>query len=400
MMQGKLTALGVARLKTPGMYGDGHGLWLQVTGSGAKSWIFRFTLRGKSREMGLGSAATFSLAEARDRARDCRKLTADGIDPIEVRRAKFQEAELEAAKAVTFKQCAEIYIEAHKASWRSDRHAKQWPSTLKHYAYPLFGDLPVQIIDTGLVMKALEPIWSTKPETATRVRGRIEAVLDWATTRGYRRGENPARWKGHLANLLPRRSKVKKVAHHPALPFRQMPVFMAELRGQDTIPARALEFTILTAVRSGEALGARWAEIDMDRAIWIIPAERMKAGVEHRVPLSEPAIALLAQMRGVNDIFVFPGRRSGEPLNDKMTRDVLAKLDRTGITVHGFRSSFRDWAGEYTAFPRDLAEMALAHTVGDATERAYRRSDLFEKRRELMNAWATICTIDKSFIFS
>ncbi|MCJ2020128.1 integrase arm-type DNA-binding domain-containing protein [Methylobacterium sp. E-065] len=399
-MQGKLTALGVARLKIPGMYGDGHGLWLQVTGSGAKSWIFRFTLRGKSREMGLGSAATFSLAEARDRARDCRKLTADGIDPIEVRRAKFQEAELEAAKAVTFKQCAEIYIEAHKASWRSNRHAKQWPSTLKYYAYPLFGDLPVQIIDTGLVMKALEPIWSTKPETATRVRGRIEAILDWATTRGYRRGENPARWKGHLANLLPRRSKVKKVAHHPALPFRQVPVFMAELRGQDTIPARALEFTILTAVRSGEALGARWVEIDMDRAIWTIPAERMKAGIEHRVPLSEPAVALLAQMRGFNDIFVFPGRRSGEPLNDKMTRDVLAKLDRTGITVHGFRSSFRDWAGEYTAFPRDLAEMALAHTVGDATERAYRRSDLFEKRRELMNAWAKICSIDKLFVFN
>ncbi|MEG9525088.1 MAG: integrase arm-type DNA-binding domain-containing protein [Hyphomicrobiales bacterium] len=395
-MQGKLTALGVARLKTPGMYGDGHGLWLQVTGKGGKSWIFRYKIAGRAREMGLGSCATWSLAEARERARECRKLTSEGADPIEARREKRQEAALEVAKAVTFRTCAEKYVEAHKAGWRNAIHAAQWPSSLENHVYPAIGDLPVQAIDTGLVMKVLEPIWTTKPETATRVRARIEAVLDWATTRSYRRGENPARWKGHLQNLLPKRAKVKKVQHHPALPFAQMAAFMAGLRAQDTIPARALEFTILTAARSGEALGALWSEIDLDAGIWTVPAERMKAGIEHRVPLSAPALAILAQMRGRDETLVFPGSRSKRPLNDKAMRDVLVRLDRVGLTVHGFRSSFRDWAGDCTAYPRDLAEMALAHTVGDATERAYRRSDLFEKRRELMDAWAAWCGQDKA----
>ena len=345
--------------------------------------------------MGLGSCATWSLAEARERARECRKLTSEGVDPIEVRREKRQEAALEVAKAVTFRTCAEKYIEAHKAGWRNAIHAAQWPSSLENHVYPAIGDMPVQAIDTGLVMNVLEPIWTTKPETATRVRARIEAVLDWATTRSYRRGENPARWKGHLQNLLPKRSKVKKVQHHPALPFAQMAAFMAGLRAQDTIPARALEFTILTAARSGEALGALWSEIDLDAGIWTVPAERMKAGVEHRVPLSAPALTILAQLRGRDEILVFPGSRSRRPLNDKAMRDVLVRLDRVGLTVHGFRSSFRDWAGECTSYPRDLAEMALAHTVGDATERAYRRSDLFEKRRELMDAWAAWCEISR-----
>ncbi|MGH1590799.1 tyrosine-type recombinase/integrase [Methylobacterium phyllosphaerae] len=387
-MQGKLTALGVARLKTPGMYGDGHGLWLQVTGKGGKSWILRYKIAGRAREMGLGSCATWSLAEARERARECRKLTSEGVDPIEVRKVKRQEAALEAAKAITFRTCAEGYIEAHKAGWRNAIHAAQWPSSLENHVYPAIGDLPVQAIDTASVMKVLEPIWTTRSETATRVRARIESVLDWAATHGYRRGENPARWRGHLQNLLPKRSRVKRVQHYAALPFKEMPAFMAGLRGQDSIPARALEFTILTAARSGEALGTRWSEIDMDAGIWTIPAERIKSGVEHRVPLSVPALAILAKMRGHNGTYVFPGSRSRRPLTDKMARDVLVKMDRAGLTVHGFRSSFRDWAGECTAFPRDLAEMALAHTVGDATERAYRRGDLFEKRRELMDAWA------------
>ena len=387
-MQGKLTALGVARLKTPGMYGDGHGLWLQVTGKGGKSWIFRFKIAGRAREMGLGSAHAFSLAEARERARECRKLTADGIDPVEVRKEKRQEAALEVAKAVTFRTCAEAYMEAHKAGWRSGKHAVQWPSSLQNHVYPVIGDLPVQAIDTGLVMKVLEPIWTTRSETATRVRARIESVLDWATTHGYRRGENPARWRGHLQNLLPKRSRVKWVQHYAALPFKQMPAFMVDLRAQNSVSARALEFVILTAVRSGEATGALWSEIDMKVGIWTVPAERMKAGVEHRVPLSAPALAVLQQMRGLNDTLVFVGSRSKRRLSDKVLRSMLVKVSRVDATVHGFRSSFRDWAGECTAFPRDLAEMALAHAVGDATERAYRRSDLFEKRRELMDAWA------------
>ena len=289
-MQGKLTALGVARLKTPGMYGDGHGLWLQVSGTGGKSWIFRFKIAGRAREMGLGSAHTFSLAEARERARECRKLTADGLDPVEIRKGKRQEAALEVAKAITFRTCAEAYMEAHKAGWRSGKHAVQWPSSLQNHVYPVIGDLPVQAIDTGLVMKVLEPIWTTRSETATRVRARIESVLDWATTHGYRRGENPARWRGHLQNLLPKRSRVKRVQHYAALPFKQMPAFMIDLRAQNSVSARALEFVILTAVRSGEATGALWSEIDLKAGIWTVPAERMKAGVEHRVPLSAPAL--------------------------------------------------------------------------------------------------------------
>ncbi len=308
-MAGKLTALGVAKLKNPGMYGDGGGLWLQVTGKGAKSWIFRFTLRGKSREMGLGSAGTFSLAEARDKALTCRKLCYEGIDPIEMRRGQRQDAAIEAAKAITFRTCAEQYIDSHKAGWRNAKHAAQWTATLETYAYPVFGDLPVQAVDTGLVMQALQPIWTTKAETATRVRGRIESILDWATTHSYRRGENPARWKGHLANLLPKRSRVQKVEHHAALPFSQVPAFMVLLSDQSGVAAKLMAFTILTAARTGEALGARWSEIDLDAGIWTVPAERMKAGVEHRVPLSPTALAILNEMQGLDATYVFPGGR-------------------------------------------------------------------------------------------
>jgi len=393
-MQGKLTALGVARLKTPGMYGDGYGLWLQVTGRGAKSWIYRFTLAGRSREMGLGSAQTFSLAEARDRARECRKLTADGIDPIEIRNEKRQQAELEAARSVTFVQCAKAYYEAHKAGWRNETHLKQWPASMEAYVYPVFGDLPVAAIDTGLVMKVLEAIWTTKAETATRVRGRIEVVLDWATTRGYRRGENPARWKGHLQNLLPKRSRVQKVKHHPALPFDQMPAFMADLAKETRVKARLLEFIILTAVRAGEASSARWSEIDLASAVWTLPAERMKSGIEHRVPLSEPVLAILRGMERSDSPLVFRGPQNRDRIDNKLVRDLLAKLRGQGLTVHGFRSTFRDWVAERTSFSRDLAETALAHTVGGTTERAYWRSDLFEKRRELMDDWAAYCSGD------
>ncbi|SDA25082.1 Integrase [Methylobacterium sp. UNC378MF] len=390
-MLGKLTALGVAKLKAPGMYGDGGGLWLQVSGKGGKSWVFRYTLRGKSREMGLGPVSTFSLAEARDKALTCRKLCYEGIDPIEMRRGQRQEAAVEAAKAITFRTCAEGYIESHKAGWRNDKHAAQWTATLATYAYPAFGDLSVQAVDTDLVLKALEAIWTTKPETATRVRGRIESVLDWAATRDYRRGENPARWKGHLQNLLPKRSKVRKVEHHAALPFKDVPAFMKTVAAQPGVAAKLMAFTILTAARTGEALGARWHEIDSEAAVWVIPAERMKAGAEHRVPLSAAATTLLAEMRGLDDTFVFPGGRRGKPLSNMAMLVLLRRMERTDITTHGFRSSFRDWASEITDFPSEVVEMALAHTVESKVERAYRRGDLFEKRRELMKAWATHC---------
>ena len=390
-MQGKLTALGVARLKTPGMYGDGGGLWLQVSGKGGKSWVFRYTLKGKSREMGLGPVSTFSLAEARDKALTCRKLCYDGIDPIETRREQRQDASIEAAKAITFRACAEGYIEAHKAGWRNDKHAAQWTATLETYTHPVFGDLPVQAVDTGLVMKVLEPIWATKTETATRVRGRIESVLDWATTRGYRRGENPARWKGHLANLLPKRSKVQKVEHHPALPFKQMAEFMARIVDQPGTASKMMIFTILTAARTGEAMGACWPEIDMAAGVWTVPAERMKGEAEHRVPLSEPALAILREMQGQGEMFVFPGGKRGKPLSNMAMLAVLKRLGRSDLTVHGFRSSFRDWASETTHFPNEVVEMALSHTIESKVEAAYRRGDLFEKRRELMDAWATFC---------
>jgi integrase len=290
------------------MHADGGGLYLQVTESGARTWIYRFMLNGRAREMGLGPLHTVSLAEARDRARECRKLRLEGIDPIEARNAKKAEARIAAATAMTFRESAERYIAAHKAGWKNPKHAAQWPSTLTSYVYPIFGDLPVQAIDTGLVMKALEPIWTEKPETASRVRGRIESVLDWATARGFRKGENPARWRGHLENLLPKKSKVQRVEHHPALPYDEMGDFMAALRSQEGIGARAFEFLILTAARTGEVIGARWEEFDLGQKVWTVPAERMKGGKEHRVPLSGPALAIIEEMQRARESdFVFPG---------------------------------------------------------------------------------------------
>ena len=391
-MQGKLTALGVGRLKTPGMYGDGGGLWLQVTGKGAKSWVFRFTLRGKSREMGLGSASTFTLAEARDKALACRKLRAEGIDPIEAKRAQQDEARLEAARAMSFQQCAAAYIEAHQAGWRNSKHAAQWTATLSTYAYPAFGNLPVAAIDTGFVIQALQPIWTTKPETATRVRGRIESVLDWATTHGYRRGENPARWKGHLSNLLPKRSKVQKVEHHAALPYTELPTFLTVLREREAPAARVLEFAILTAARTGEVIGADWSEFDLEAGTWTVPAARMKGGSEHRVPLSAPALTIVRNLSKIRtSSFVFPGGRLGKPLSNMSMLMMLRRMNRGALTVHGFRSTFRDWASETTHFPSEVVEMALAHAIESKVEAAYRRGDLFAKRRNLMVDWGEYC---------
>ncbi|MFF9553162.1 tyrosine-type recombinase/integrase [Methylobacterium fujisawaense] len=394
----KLTAIQIKRLG-PGMHGDGDGLYLAVgktgggegKGEGSRSWVFRYRDNGRLRDMGLGSARDVPLADARRKVADLRRLRADGIDPLAAKRASENKRRAEAAKAIAFRTCAEGYIEAHKAGWRNEKHAAQWTATLATYAYPVFGELPVGAVDTGLVMQALGPIWAVKPETATRVRGRIESILDWATTSGHRHGENPARWKGHLANLLPNRSKVRKVEHHAALPFKDVPAFMETITGQPGVAAKLMAFTILTAARTGEALGARWSEIDMNAGTWTVPAERMKGGVEHRVPLSAPVLALLAGMRGLDGEFVFPGGRRGKPLSNMAMLVLLRRMERTDLTVHGFRSSFRDWASETTHFPSEVVEMALAHAIESKVEAAYRRGDLFAKRRKLMDAWAQFC---------
>jgi integrase len=352
------------------------------------------------RDHGLGSLDTWSLAEARERARECRQLRGQGRDPIEERRAGREAARLEAARAMTFCQCAEAYIAAHKTGWKNPKHAAQWPATLETYVYPFFGALPVQSVDVGLVMKAIEPIWTTKPETASRIRGRIESVLDWATVRKFRKGENPARWKGHLDHLLPAPTKAKRAArkengrteHHPSLPYAELRAFIVELRSQEGFTARALEFAILTAARTGEVIGAKWEEINFAERVWTVPMERMKSDREHRVPLSDAALAILAQMRAIRSTeFVFPGLRAGKPLSDMSLLMLLRRMGRGDLTVHGFRSTFRTWAAERTAFPREIAEMALGHVVGDAVERAYQRGDLFQKRRQLADAWTRFC---------
>jgi integrase len=326
--------------------------------------------------MGLGSADDVSLADARRKAREARSLKAEGVDPLGAKRAHRAAAREAGAKAVTFKDAATSYIAAHRSGWRSVKHATQWQQSLADYMLPVIGPLPVAAIDTALVLKVLEPIWGTKTETASRVRSRIEATLDWAKVRGYRDGENPARWRGHLDKLLPKPSKVNREDHHPALPYAEMPRFMAELRSREDAGARALEFLILVAARSGEVRLAKAAEFDRASAVWTVPASHMKTNREHRIPLSPAALAL------VNDAIAYTAKNT--------MRKLLAKM-RPAVTVHGFRSTFRDWCGECTAFPREIAEAALAHVTGNAVERAYARSDLLDKRRELMNAWGTYC---------
>jgi integrase len=392
----RLAAVEVRGIDKKGMHHDGGGLYLQVSASGAKSWIFRFTLDGRAREMGLGPVHAIPLAEARKRAAECRRMRLDGIDPIKARSEHRSWKKLEAAKGITFAACAAAYLDAHQDAWRNALHRKQWRTTLNNYAGPVFGSLPVQEVDLTLVMKALEPIWRTKCETASRVRGRIEAVLDWATVRGYRTGENPARWRGHLDKLLPARAKIQKVQHHPALPYVELADFMEALRGQHGIAARALEFLILTAARTGEIVGGRWDEVDLEEKIWTVPGERMKAGREHRVPLSAAALAILKRMKETRESdFVFPGGKKGMPLSNMAMLAVLKRMGRDDLTAHGFRSTFRDWAAECTDFRSEVVEMALAHTIENKVEAAYRRGDLFQKRRQLMEAWARFCAASK-----
>jgi integrase len=388
----RLTAMAVDKLaKKPGVHGDGGGLYLRVSSLTARSWVFRFMMQRRAHEMGLGPYPEITLAEAREMAAEARRLKARRQNPLQARRDSQTAARLEDAKSVTFRNAAEQFIRSHEKGWKNSKHGSQWAATLATYAYPTFGDLPVAAIDTGLVMQVLEPIWAEKSETASRVRGRIENILDWARTRGYRPDvPNPARWKGHLDKLLPAKTKVRRVTHHPALPFAEVPAFMTELAERQSISARALEFAILTAARTNEVLGATWAEIDLQNAVWTIAAERMKGGRDHRVPLAAAAIKLLEALPRLNsNPHLFPGRGI-KPLSNMAMLELMRGL-RPGYVPHGFRSSFRDWAAEKTSHPNHVVEQALAHSISDKVEAAYRRGDLFDKRRHLMEAWASYC---------
>jgi integrase len=385
----ELGAIQVKNLTVPGMHfvGGVAGLALQVLPTGGRTWVLRMKVGSKRRDMGLGGYPDVTLADARERARKARDLVRDGVDPIEQAREARSALKASQAAALTFDQCAAAFIKAHRAGWKNAKHAQQWENTIKQHASPVLGELLVRDVALPHVLKTLEPIWTTKTETASRLRNRVELVLDWAAARGYRSKENPARWRGHLDKLLPAPSKVASIDHHPALPLGDVGAFMVKLRAAAGTGARALEFAILTAARSGEVRGATWAEIDTDAKLWTIPAARMKAGREHRVPLSADALALLAALpRTAGSDLVFPAPRGGA-LSDMTLSAVLRRMGVAAVP-HGFRSTFRDWAAERTNYPHELAEMALAHTIDNKAEAAYRRGDMIEKRRQMMQAWA------------
>lgn len=385
----ELSPLAVGRLTTPGMHAVGgvSGLYLQVLDSGARTWVLRVMIAGRRRDMGLGGFPDVTLAQARDKARHARAQIDQGVDPIEARREQRSSLRAKTAAARTFKECAAAYIEAKAPEWRNPKHEQQWTNTLEQYAFPVMGEMLVRDVELPHVMRVLEPIWRTKTETAKRLRGRLEAVLDWAAVRGYRSRENPARWRGHLDKLLPAPNKVANREHHEAMPVDDVPAFMLALSDKPGLGARALELAILTAARSGEVRGARWPELDLDAATWTVPKERMKAGKEHRVPLSPAAVKLLRALPRVSGTdLVFPSRKN-TTLSDMTLTKVMRDMDLDAVP-HGFRSSFRDWASERTNFPREVAEMALAHAIGDKVEAAYRRGELLEKRRQMMNDWA------------
>ena len=379
---GRLSAIDVKRAKKRGIYPDGGGLYLSIDRAGNRSWIFRYGAGGRHHK-GLGPLHTIGLAEARDRARECRRLLLDGIDPIAHSRARKAAARLEQAKTITFAEAAKTYIAKHHAAWKNPKNRQQWENTLATYAFPVIGRLAVGAIDVALVLRVLEPIWHEKPETASRVRMRVERILAWATVHGFRSGDNPARWNANLDQLLPAQGKIAPVQHHAALPYAEVPAFVVAMRQRDGRAAEALEFAILTAARTSEVLGANWAEFDVDARAWTVPAPRMKSAREHRVPLSDRAIAILkAQPRA--------GKRPF-PLSNMAFLQLLKRTGRCDITAHGFRSSFRDWAADTHDAARDVVEMALAHAVSDKTEAAYRRGDLFEKRVRLMRDWSDFC---------
>jgi integrase len=398
-----LTPMQVKHAK-PGRHADGEGLHLLVKQTGAKSWVYRFMLDGKARDVGLSRCPEaiellqkvggdeLTLAQARDVAAIYRMKVKAGIDPLAQRHAVAAAAaaaqQAKEAANVSFKMAAATYIASNKDNWRNAKHSAQWTSTLAKHAYPIIGDMVVADIETVHVLKVLEPIWKKTPETAGRVRGRIESVLDAAKVRGYRDGENPARWRGHLDQILPARTRLSR-GHHKAAPYGSVPDILRKLRSRDAVGALALEFTILTAARTGEVIGATWAEVDLEKGVWTVPASRMKAGREHRVPLSPRALEILQQMKDLEGAFLFPSPK-GRQLSG-MAMAMLLRRMFSDVTVHGFRSSFRDWAAECTAYPHEVCEMALAHTIANKAEAAYRRGDVFEKRRRLMEDWATYC---------
>jgi integrase len=400
----KLSTVKINALKVRGFYADGGGLYLQVSPAGTKSWVFRYKgarADGKARDMGLGPLHTISLSEARDLATECRKLRLQGIDPIEKRDAERSQRQLDAAKLMTFDQCSAAYIADNSVVWRNPKHRQQWTNTLATYVSPVIGALPVQQVETDLITKILRPIWNSKPETAKRVRGRVETVLNFATANGYRKGENPARWKGHLDHILPKRGKDVQ-EHQPALPYERIGEFMPDLRSREGLSAIALEFAILTATRSGETRQAQWPEFDLAQKIWDIPADRMKGKRPHRVALSARAVAILRELEKTKSgPYVFGGSK---PISDMAMTAVIRRMNASatkpyvdpkqnnrGVVPHGFRSTFKDWARERTSFANEISEAALAHINGDKVEAAYARGDMLEKRRKLMEAWAGYC---------
>lgn len=399
-----LTPLQVKNAK-PGRHVDGNGLHLLVKASGARSWVLRFTLHGKTRDVGLSRCPEalvllaqsgreeLSLAQARDLAAIYRLKVRAGIDPLSEREqqaaaSRVAQAQDEAAQ-LTFYDAAQSYLASRESTWRNAKHRQQWHNTLSAYVFPSLGALPVADIGTAEVLAVLEPIWKSKAETANRVRGRMEAIIDAARARGHFSGENPARWRGHLDKILPARQRLSR-GHHAAMPYDEAPAFLEQLRAREAVAAMALEFTILTAARTGEVLGATWAEIDFEKRTWTVPALRMKAGREHRVPLSSRAVEVLNETKKLGSDYLFPGQRGGK-LSGMAMAMLLRRMGHV-VTVHGFRSSFRDWAAEMTAFPHEVCEMALAHTIANKAEAAYRRGDIFEKRRLLMDGWEEFCS--------
>jgi integrase len=387
-----LTVKQVERIKDAGRFADGHGLYLEVTATGARSWTLRYQRGGRERWMGLGPTHTYGLDEARELARRARQQIKEGVDPIDARRAQRAERAAEDARteaaSVTFAQCVEAYHKFHSPKWTNRKHVAQFLTTMRTHALPTMGKLPVAAIDKTVVIRALEKIWYERTSTASRIRGRIEAVLDFAKVRGYRDGENPAAWD-LIKHALPAPGAVARVAHHAALPYAEVGAFFVDLRARDGIAARALEFCVLTATRSGEVRGATWQEVDAKTRIWTVPPERTKTGKEHRVPLSDRAVEILEQLPREAD-FVFVGPRPGAPIGVNAMADVL-RVVRPEVTVHGFRSTFRDWAAETTSYPNHVVEMALAHAISSEVEKAYRRGDLLDKRRKLMQAWSVYC---------
>jgi integrase len=385
----------LAAITAPGMHKahDGvglHGLYLQIRGPLSRSWILRFTVRGRTQDLGLGSAFLLPLTAAAERADKARLLLAEGINPLEHRRAERTAQRLDEAKDITFREVAEQYVAQHSPSWKSRVHLRQWESTLATYVYPSIGSLPIQAIDVAMVLDIIRPLWTEKTETASRIRGRIEAIVDYATPQ-YRTGTNPAAWK-ILKSKLPRREKISKVNHHAALPYAEIPAFMSDLRTRTSTSARALEFTVLTWARSSEALGATWDELDFDKGVWTVPAARMKGGREHRVPLPPRAVEIARELYARRESnFVFPGARIGKPLSSASMSKLLDIMGRSDVTLHGFRSTARTWAAERTKFAREVAEAALAHAIDDKVEAAYQRGTMFDKRRALMTAWAELC---------